>query len=716
MDLSQFLISFAAAFAVAVITGFFSFLYKNIKRYRAQKSWRKNEIKNKLIEVAESSDLKLISSRGFIPTMGQNEPPHEDERVYISPYRFPLIDRILKVLYDPKNVLTKKRYIILGGSGMGKTTFSAAFFYNYIKKSKREDENSFPVFIKSLANPNVINEISSLDCPNKSQAIIILDALDENIEASRDVSTFLGQLEAITQEYKLVIITCRTQFFENETAEPEFLKVQIVRGTSKMIVSYDKIYISPFTEKEAKKYLRNKYGFRRSQYLKALNISRKCWDTLSRPMILSFIDDLLVLDDNQDLTKVEIFNKIIDKWFEREIAVNSEIDKTVLYSFSEEIALFIYEKWIESKSTYLSDREYKNFVKEKGFEKSPYSFRSRSLLNRRRDGAIKFAHKSFWEYFLAINSFLNPGKQFKGYGFDMAKEFVNDLCSLQFTNNGILEEIHHQDILPKSSYCHIEFPDIYETLINHIQHDCKPTSNSKMEFIHEFWINSIDSLLNTKSSKIYSNSRSFSDYAIKSDAIYNEQSLPKTISGLISKKNSFDNYLIERLQNSFRVIKVDSIEPYLKQITQLYQSYIDIAQLLERNSVFVHHLPLSNIVVFPCFLNISLLISENKSIIIGCGFTQNIKEILYFIDNNIELFRNKLISVFVNVDDLDKIAQFIYKFEFIEMRTLSIVFYFIYRQRMICYFLNELNHNYELEDIEKILIKMFECSKENESI
>ena len=41
------------------------------------------------------------------------------------------------------------------------------------------------------------------------------------------------------------------------------------------------------------------------------------------------------------------------------------------------------------------------------YQDIPYSFRGRSLVNRRGDGSIKFSHKSFWEFFLAINSIEN---------------------------------------------------------------------------------------------------------------------------------------------------------------------------------------------------------------------------------------------------------------------------------------------------------------------
>ena len=412
----------AAVISAIIAVG--SLISKYFKRKNRIKSWREKEI-TKLSEVADNLTLNLVKSHKFVNTMGQAEPPHEYENIYCSPKRYPLINRILKEVQKKDNI-DKKRYIIMGGSGMGKSTFSAALFYKYVQIEKSK-KNPTPIFIKSLSNPNVIEDIQDLCRTNTEQSIIILDALDENIDAAQDINAFMDKLEAVTRGFRIVIITCRTQFFENEEIEPDRLKIKIT-GASKRTLEYQKVFISPFTVGEAKKYLRKKFGLRIKDYYKATRISKRCWDVLSRPMILSFVDDLMELDNIKSLTAAEIYSKIIDKWFDREIEFQ-DVEKTDLFSFSKKISLYMYNKWLESKSPFIAPSEYQHFLNEFRFDKSPYSFRARSLINRTSGGAIKFAHKSFWEFFLAINAFEHPEKSFVKNGLEMAVRFSEELSS-----------------------------------------------------------------------------------------------------------------------------------------------------------------------------------------------------------------------------------------------------------------------------------------------
>lgn len=188
---------------------------------------------------------------------------------------------------------------------------------------------------------------------------------------------------------------------------------------------------------------------------------------LTRPMILSFMDDLLSLKDLEKRELVELYADIIDKWFDRENDIQ-KINKKELYSFSKGIALFLYEKWQKSENAFLTTDEYNTFLTEYGYEKSPYSFKERSLINRRDDGSIKFSHRSFWEFFLAVNIFEHPGLMFKtSRGVSMAKEFAIQIYKLYlkrdylnciyYANSGIrfnvFDGIKNTDILKRvSSY------------------------------------------------------------------------------------------------------------------------------------------------------------------------------------------------------------------------------------------------------------------------
>lgn len=427
-ELSNLYTAILGGLTVAILTGLFAAIVRAIKKVRDNNVWKKSEIANKLVNELNEDRLELITSPKYIPTMGQKNGPHNNENI-IEPdeSRYPLVEKLLNEILANNMVVGKKRYAILGGSGMGKSTFSASLFYKYTYRYKFK-RSPWPIYVKYLGKKNVLKEIQNIDDANISQSIIILDALDENIEATKNLKDLMDKIEELTDKFKFVILSSRTQLFPNELCEPHRGSV-IQNGGTKKLLTWEKIYISPFSKEETVMFLENKYQIGSKQYQKAIHIMEKTKDLMTRPMVLSFIDDLLDFSNREDLTTVEIYGRIIDEWLKRECEGLS-VSKSDLYTFSKKLSLKIYEKWIHSGETSLSEDEYLKFVAENGYKSSPYSYKERSLINRKGNGAIKFSHKSFWEFFIAINSMENPCKSFNSQGLEMAVEFSKEMYEL----------------------------------------------------------------------------------------------------------------------------------------------------------------------------------------------------------------------------------------------------------------------------------------------
>ncbi len=477
--------------ATAIIS-FIIWIIKRIIKIIRKKTWRKNEI-SKLSEIADNEKIKLIKSKKYIPTMGQYEPPHDGENILISSSRFSLLKKLLVEFESKADSFDKNRYIIMGGSGMGKSTFLAALFYKYIKKCRLR-KNTYPIYIKSLANPKVIEDISKIKDGRVNQSILLLDALDENIQASKDLAAFMKDLESVSHDFRFVIITCRTQFYKDAENEPHTWSIPVSGASNNRRIQYNRIYISPFNDNEVDTYLKEKYGSAPDIYRKARNIANKSIDIMSRPMVLSFMDDLIDLNDNgnDNITTVEIYYRIIEKWFEREIEINTDVTKAQLISFSKCLAIYMYDQWRASKELFLSEFQYNRFIVNNGYEKDPYSYEERSLVNRTSNGERKFSHRSFWEFFLAIDSFEHPGKQYIAKGLDMAKSFHADIYRL-YNNKKLLDCINYLDFL--YSKTEEDFSDI---AINHKINQIKklsPNPNKKAfadskylcHLIYELW-------------------------------------------------------------------------------------------------------------------------------------------------------------------------------------------------------------------------------------
>ncbi len=297
---------------------------------------------------------------------------------------------------------------------MGKSTFVVNLVWKYIHKYR---EKTLPYPIKLLycgervqGKDVLIDRIKEIE--NKSNTILVLDALDESNWAIDNYNEFSNELLDNIVVFRFVIITCRTQFFEKHEEEPEILPKR--QPGSKGQHRFRKFYVSPLKDKEVRRYLNKKYLLRFSAKKKAKAIVKNCNQIMARPLLLSYIDDLLnshIEDRPESITS--IYKIIIDKWLEREANFsapdNIEEYKKTLLEFSSEYALCLAQPTFNKTATgvaYNSHEDQKNAIIERY---NPHinekNLKGRSLLNRDTKNEYKFAHKSFMEFLVAKQLF-----------------------------------------------------------------------------------------------------------------------------------------------------------------------------------------------------------------------------------------------------------------------------------------------------------------------
>lgn len=400
------------------------------------------KMQNEYIHNALDHDFKEYlgeeSQRQYIETQFLSTPPHEfDEpnKATTATTREPMdkfCDRIFK-----DNNPNERVYMVLAGSGMGKTTFMVNVFCHYVKQNMTRKGMNLDIRLLRLDDEKVLDDIKKISEDGSikpEKTILLLDALDENRYASGNFVEFKQKLEAAMEPFGLVMITCRDQFFDNEKSIPTSTSwVSVTKD--KNLISYNKIYISPFSDEDIKKYLALKYKNKRKRK-QASQIAEKCKDLMARPLLLSYMDDLL--DGNFEFKTIyEIYRVLIDKWLQREVnKIQSEDarceQKKMLYHFSVRIARTIYENWKDTKSMLLSPEQMEDFMTRFNYSKVPYELKRRSLINRNVSGYYKFAHKSFLEFFLAQEYFHNPTSNFEFKGMDMARRFYEEMCISAF--------------------------------------------------------------------------------------------------------------------------------------------------------------------------------------------------------------------------------------------------------------------------------------------
>ena len=177
-----------------------------------------------------------------------------------------------------------------------------------------------------LARLAKIKEIKKEEIPN---TILLLDAFDgytkilpptesDKLTDDERFRKVLDEVIETVQDFREVVITSRTQYFPGEEDQPYELKIPTF--DSKGFHTLAKFYLSPFDDKEIRRYLNKKYGilrvWNRKKKQKARRIVSNSPKLMVRPMLLSYIDYLV--DGDQHYTNTyDIYDALINKWIER---------------------------------------------------------------------------------------------------------------------------------------------------------------------------------------------------------------------------------------------------------------------------------------------------------------------------------------------------------------------------------------------------------------
>jgi Leucine-rich repeat (LRR) protein len=277
----------------------------------------------------------------------------------------------------------KTPILILADAGMGKTTLLQKLFVDYAR--------TYPTYQLAFIYSEEKNTIAKINAiQDKGNTILFLDALDEDTEARKDLQNHIINLtEAITDFHK-VFVTCRNQFFKNNSEEWKHLqgKTDVYR-----------IELSAFTINEAKSYI-NTYIKKPITNQIAHQIFNRNQSFFTRPLLLSYLD-FLAADTKYAQTYAffyQVYEEIIQKWGKREAEVTQteEVqsrDYTKrLIKFSKKVAQQLYEN---TDIDLLSIAENNQII-------NNINAQSRSLLTRNRiTDKFEFTHRSFQEYFWA---------------------------------------------------------------------------------------------------------------------------------------------------------------------------------------------------------------------------------------------------------------------------------------------------------------------------
>lgn len=354
---------------------------------------KKKIAKTELEAYLSESDLNIL--KNFIDTSGQFEDPCNTNA--ISPEVFTLMPYFIKEVFNKNN--GGRYFAILADSGMGKTTFLRKLYIKY--RSKLHQNKIIKYY--PLSYTRVLEEIESISLEERVKTILLLDALDEDKFAIENSVSGLDSIVSSTEGYYKVIISCRTQFFKKESEEPKYAK-QISSNTQVKLTTFEKIYLSPLSKKQIKKYLNRLFLFDFIKSKKAFVIVLKCSDLMTRPMLLGYMEDLLEMKvDWSELRLCDIYELLINRWCNREAIVG--LSESRLKQFNVDVARYMFNNNTFTIENFAIEELCTNDERSKI---NPSFGRSRSLLNRSPEGKYKFTHKSIYEYLISRLAYEEP--------------------------------------------------------------------------------------------------------------------------------------------------------------------------------------------------------------------------------------------------------------------------------------------------------------------
>ncbi|MDE2252691.1 MAG: hypothetical protein KGL42_00230 [Betaproteobacteria bacterium] len=325
----------------------------------------------------------------IVPDATNVDPANEDDLRTFAFVRENIFVALDRALSSPD----KTHLMILADSGMGKTTLLLNFFARELDKRKSQRRE---VAIVPLGRPDADAQIKAI--ANKRSTILLLDALDEDTLAITDYKKRLHDVMELAADFKGVMVSCRTQFFENDQAVPTstgIARVAQKRAGSPGVHHFHRIFLAPFSEGQVSLYIERAIPFYRFKARRrARALVTRIPELTVRPMLLALLPKLLV-NEQQVSEMWDLYEFMVRSWLSRE---SHWIVPEELLSISERVAVEAYLGRQSRHSERLRPDEISSLLQETASPVDSWKLTARSLLNRDATGNFKFAHRSIMEF------------------------------------------------------------------------------------------------------------------------------------------------------------------------------------------------------------------------------------------------------------------------------------------------------------------------------
>lgn len=350
-----------------------------------------------LIQTKRSDELQNISdvfgdceklAKHYVePNCQHGNPADEDD--IASPISVPIFQVLNKILN--RKVLERDgrhQLFVLADAGMGKTSLLVMIKYFNLCSFWPQ---GYDCKLLKLGS-NTISEI--VEIKNKSNTVLLLDALDEDPFAWKDYESRVRDILRESINFRNVIITCRTQFFPTGEKDP-FHRSGMINFLG---YTCPVIYLSLFDDNQVEKYLISSLGYGSEQILEAQSLLTRMRTLKSRPLLLAHMQDLIESKENFDNT-YGVYYSLVQAWINREKRKNDSLQINVLWLACLRIAIEMTLRKERNIAPLDIDKlrvKYKEIA-----DINRVDIGGRSLLNRNSYGSYRFSHYSIQEFLVA---------------------------------------------------------------------------------------------------------------------------------------------------------------------------------------------------------------------------------------------------------------------------------------------------------------------------
>jgi hypothetical protein len=354
--------------------------------------------KDMLISAFQKEDF-LEAQKDYIEPYCSNIDPSNQDDPHVTVKVGKLV---FSALWDEiQSASEQRRILVLADAGMGKTTLLLNLF---AKEQKKWPGKRRRIALIPLNRNDAREQIRKI--VDQRETILLLDAFDEDTSAIEDYRKRMDELMIAAADFKAIIMTCRTQFFSQESSIPHEIGIVKVAprstGTPTMH-EWRTVYLLPFNDQQVSAFLKTAIKWTHLNELKrAKKIVAQIPELTVLPMLLTLVPKLAAAKlDARNLWDLYVF--MVDQWLQRESAW---ISSDELMRFSKELAVDLVLGRNPRGSERIPLNELASLIRVSSELIESWKLTNRSLLNRDAVGNFKFAHRSVME-FMFIKAFID---------------------------------------------------------------------------------------------------------------------------------------------------------------------------------------------------------------------------------------------------------------------------------------------------------------------